>query len=348
MKHIIGLFDDRADAIRAQQDLLRAGFPASDVRVTTETAGSTTGAHTGESFWESIKDFLGLEPTDVYKEAARRGGTLLRVQTTDERADMAADIMNRFNPVDVDRRADEWRKEGWRSTSTTTAATSAVPPATTAPRTPTAPLSGTAARSTTSGEQVIPVTQEELNIGKRRIEHGGVRVFTEVHETPVQKDVTLRDEKVHIERRPADRPAGPEAFQERTIEAREVHEEPVINKEARVTEEVVIGKDVRERTEQVKDKVRRTDVKVEELEDSFRNDFQKSFAGTNYTYDQVRPAYDMGRQLAGEERFRDRDWTMVEPEARTTVEKRYPGKWETFRPAVRCGYNEACRRTRTR
>src|SRR5579884_612986 len=165
MKHVIGLFDDRSEAIRAQQELLRAGFQATDVHVIAETA-DPQGANTGQSFWDSIKDFLGLEPTDVYREAARRGGTLVRVRTADERADMAADILNRFNPVDVDSRADQWRKEGWSPTSRSTTTTTAAPIAGSARTSPTTP-SRTAPRAQATGEQVIPVTKEELNVSKR-------------------------------------------------------------------------------------------------------------------------------------------------------------------------------------
>jgi stress response protein YsnF len=43
-------------------------------------------------------------------------------------------------------------------------------------------------------------------------------------------------------------------------------EEAVVSKEARVVEEVVVNKEVEERTETVRDTVRRTDVDVREME----------------------------------------------------------------------------------
>jgi stress response protein YsnF len=54
-------------------------------------------------------------------------------------------------------------------------------------------------------EEVIPVAEEELRIGKRDVSHGRVRVRSYVVETPVSEQVSLREENVHIERRPADR-----------------------------------------------------------------------------------------------------------------------------------------------
>ena len=76
----------------------------------------------------------------------------------------------------------------------------------------------------------------------------------------------MRDENVSVERRSVDRPlSGSEgAFRERTIEADEKREEAVVNKEARVKEEVVVRKDAQQRTETVSDKVRRTEVEVDD------------------------------------------------------------------------------------
>jgi len=50
------------------------------------------------------------------------------------------------------------------------------------------------------------------------------------------------------------------------MEVREKSEEAVVQKQARVVEEVRVGKEVNERTETVRDTVRRTDVQVEETD----------------------------------------------------------------------------------
>ena len=69
-----------------------------------------------------------------------------------------------------------------------------------------------------------------------------------------------------IERRPVNRELRPgdAAFQERTIEAVERGEEAVVDKTARVGEEIGIRKDVATETETVRDTVRRQDVEVED------------------------------------------------------------------------------------
>ena len=119
----------------------------------------------------------------------------------------------------------------------------------------------------------IPVVEEDVKIGKREVERGGVRVKTTVQETPVEEQVNLREEHVRVERRPVDRAATAadisQAQHGRTIDVREKSEEAVVQKEARVVEEVVVDKEATQRTETVRDTVRKTDVDV--VEDTNRN-----------------------------------------------------------------------------
>ncbi len=117
-------------------------------------------------------------------------------------------------------------------------------------------------------ERVIPVVEEELAVGKRTVDQGGVRVFRRVVEIPVEETVALREEHVLIERNPVDRPATDADLElqgERVIELTETAEEAVVGKDARVVEEVVVGKVAGERTEHISETVRRTQVEMEEL-----------------------------------------------------------------------------------
>jgi uncharacterized protein (TIGR02271 family) len=98
-----------------------------------------------------------------------------------------------------------------------------------------------------------------------------------VVEKPVQEQVTLRQENVSVERRPVEGSRagalqGDELFRERTIEVDETSEEAVVSKEARVKEELVVRKDVNERTETVSDTVRKTEVDIEDDRTATRRD----------------------------------------------------------------------------
>ena len=68
----------------------------------------------------------------------------------------------------------------------------------------------------------------------------------------------LREEQVHVERRPGDGPVSntdPTAFTEGTLEVSATREEPVVSKQVRVVGEVAVRKDAHERTETVRDTV---------------------------------------------------------------------------------------------
>jgi uncharacterized protein (TIGR02271 family) len=124
-------------------------------------------------------------------------------------------------------------------------------------------------RSNVSGvsgrDEVIPVAEEELHVGTREVGRGRVRIHSRVVERPVQEQVTLRDETIEVERRPASgRAVSGDPFQERTIEVEERDEEAVVSKEARVKEELVVRKDVEQRSKTISDTVRKTEVDIED------------------------------------------------------------------------------------
>jgi hypothetical protein len=58
---------------------------------------------------------LGIPEEDagVYAEGIRRGGTLVIIRTPDERAEDARAIMERYNPINIERSERRWREMGW-------------------------------------------------------------------------------------------------------------------------------------------------------------------------------------------------------------------------------------------
>jgi uncharacterized protein (TIGR02271 family) len=115
---------------------------------------------------------------------------------------------------------------------------------------------------------VIPIVEEQLVVGKREVDRGGVRVYSHVVEQPVSADVTLRDEKILVERRPVSRVATAADFnmgQGSVIELKATGEEAVVGKTAHVVEEVLVGKASSEHTEVLHESVRKTEVEVEQV-----------------------------------------------------------------------------------
>ena len=195
--------------------------------------------------------------------------------------------------------------------------------------------------------QVIPVMQEELKVGKRMVQRGGVRIYQRLVETPVQESVSLREERVNVERRPVDRPIDPSqvgAFRETSFELRENAEEAVVQKTARVVEEVVVGKEVSQRTDQIKDTVRSMQVDVEQLggmdsDDDYRGHWDSNFANMGGTFDEYAPAYRYGASMRDSDSYRGRSWDESETTLRSNWESHNPtSAWGKFKDAVRHGW----------
>jgi uncharacterized protein (TIGR02271 family) len=269
---IIGMFDSKEAAAAARQRLISEGFSADDIRMSsgdsTSSASTTIGStHEDKGFWASIKEMFGADDDadseyGYYTEGARRGGVVLTVDADESQVDRVADILRDSGAVNVDERASEWAQSGGSSTTAFAGANSASTERTGYSAT------GRAAGASDAASR-IDVVKEDLQVGKRVVNRGGVRIVKRTIERPVENDVTLREERVSVDRRAADRPLqgseANDAFKDQTFELNESSEEAVAQKTARVVGEVVVGKTATERTEKVRDTVRETDVQVEKL-----------------------------------------------------------------------------------
>jgi uncharacterized protein (TIGR02271 family) len=283
---VTALFDSRSAAENAIERLVNAGVPHDRICLMPgdESEASDAGASSRpiliplepRGFWGFLGDWLlPDEDRHVYTEGLSRGGYLISVTTGDEHYARVMAILDSADAIDIDERAESWRAEGWACWSGAAAGASTwmgSAPSRTTRESPTDDLSednrasGAEAGLSDRDEQVLPVVEERLRVGKRDVSHGRVRVRSYVVETLVKEQVSLREEHVAIERRPADRTLSDadQAFQERTIEAEKRGEEAVVSKEVRVTEEIVVRKEAEQRIETVFDTVRETKVEVED------------------------------------------------------------------------------------
>ena len=265
------MFDTRADADRAVAALRTAGIAdvvltGSDAEGQDSIQRDPSGGTRSESrgFFDSIGDFFFPEEDRyAYAEGLTRGGYLVTVSNIpQEQYQTALDILDDEGAVDLDARAEEWRKEGWSDYDRATGVA-------TDGYAETRIESETFASRPRDSEQDdddgrIDIVEERVTVSKRQTEGGRVRVRSYVRDVPVERDVELRDERVSIERRPVDRPASEADFADRTIEAREYVEAPVVHKDARVVEEINIDKQVDSHVETVRDSVRKTEVEIED------------------------------------------------------------------------------------
>ena len=80
----------------------------------TTLAGAGLGAATGGLVGALADAGMSEREAAAYAEGVRRGGTLVTVGTDEDQVGSATDILNRFTPVDINRRAGEWQSSGWR------------------------------------------------------------------------------------------------------------------------------------------------------------------------------------------------------------------------------------------
>ena len=272
---LVGMFDTQAEASAAQSKLLAAGFAAGALRMTgatdastgtsttTGTAAATTAPHQEGAIARFFDHLFGSDDDDLdvdhhkstYGEAFRRGSYGLTVETASEGEMVKAEqILNAAGAIDVDERSEAWRNEGWTGAAANVG---------------TGATAGANAAVETGTPRKLQEVEEQLQVGKRAVARGGVRVFTRMTEVPVEESVTLREERAAIKRTAVDRVASAadlEAFKEGSIEVRETGEEAVVSKTARVTGEVEVGKTATEREETIRDTVRQTKVEVETID----------------------------------------------------------------------------------
>jgi stress response protein YsnF len=385
-KTLVALYDTFADAERVVQELIADGFARSHIHLALDHTKSRA-AHASSVEWDSAYEGANLLETladlgvpydeaHAYAEGVRRGGALVVVESSDERAERGMEILRRLHPVDIHERTAQWRQEGW--TGYDANALTSTPTSRTAPTTrraqeqarATTRVADTGARPRRiegQEEIAIPVVEEDIAIGKREVERGHVRIYSRVTEQPVEEAVRLREEKVTVERRPVDRPATDADFAaagKDVIEMTETAEEPVVTKRARVVEEVVVQKEVTEHTETVHGAERHTDVDVQRepetapqtrrvtaIQDfaTYTDDFRKhhitAFGTSGVAYAEYEPAYRYGYELGMNERYRGRDWAALETDARRDWEARHPSTWERFKDAIRYGWDKVRART---
>lgn len=120
----------------------------------------------------------------------------------------------------------------------------------------------------TTGEEIhVPVMEEELTATVRSQQAGAVRIEKDVVTEERILDVPVTEERVRVERRVVDRPVSAsdtQAFTDTVIDVPVETEVVEVQKQARVAEELVISKEAVQRTERVRDTVRREEVFVDE------------------------------------------------------------------------------------
>lgn len=264
---VVGFFDQASEAQNAVEALVNSGFSRDQIDLSTANASSTNTYDTGMTTSSTRDDEGGIggffrslfgddddDRTSRYSTVGERSSIVTVHATSEDHAERAADILDEYGAVDVDERYNEYSGTQTYGTTGTSNLT-----------TGTTQTTGVVNEGETLS---VPIIEENLQVGKQTVETGGVRVRSRIVERPVEEHLRLRTERVIVQRNPVNRTATSadfNTFREGDIELTEHAERAVVAKEARVVEEVTVGKQVDERDEVVRDTVRRTDVDVEQV-----------------------------------------------------------------------------------
>jgi len=243
---VIGFFDNATEAQKAVDQLTNIGITRDNIDVSTGAADSSHVSRENDNesgITRFFKSLFGDDDTeaDRYSKVGQNTTIVTVHAQSDDQAERAADLLDDCGAIDVDERSAQY---GYTSADRTDNL-------------------GEGNQQTT-----IPKIEENFEVGKREVERGGVRVRSRIVEKPVEDNVRLREEHISVDRQPVNRPATEAdraALQDRDIELTERAEVPVVNKEARVVEEVRLNKEVTERNETVRDTVRNTEIDVDRI-----------------------------------------------------------------------------------
>lgn len=220
--------------------------------------GAGVGAATGGLIGALGESGIPREQAEYYAEGVRRGGALVTAQVPDGDVERSISILDRYDPIDIQRRVSEWRSSGWSGFDENA--------------------------SLPSGMGTTPAA------------------------TPATPGSLYRD------------PVPSMSTQSSVRTASQTMDSPSVPR----TQDT-LGENMA----------------YQDYDTGFRRHFQTTFGNSGYSYDQYEPAYRYGYGLAADAQYRDRDWSVIESDARRHWEERNQGPWENFKDAVKHAWNEA-------
>lgn len=274
---IVTLFDTLAHAEAAERNLIKAGFDESDISIIRNEDIDRSDLDGEQSIWQKLfGETLTDEDRAIYSEAVRQNGTVLTIRVDEDERAKALAVLNRHQISDETR----YYKEPLAHTDTLSpvAGTAAIAGTTAATHTPLAHEDNVVARELAEREnvghrayltgdetqdEILQLAKEDLEIGKRIESEGQKNIRRYVVEHDVSRTINLKEQHAEVLRRKVDRPVdGNIDWSDKEISVEEYAEKPVVNKTARVVEEVVVKKVNTDHDQVIEDTVREQKVDV--------------------------------------------------------------------------------------
>jgi uncharacterized protein (TIGR02271 family) len=254
---IVAAFDTATNAQAASEALKAGGFHSDDISMFDK---NRVGMRQPGLWDRMFGGGLHEHEAEVYSETLNRGGVVLSVRVPDSEVAHATGILDIHRPIDVHDRAVTTGIAPAAHLEAAAASIAAAPIAT-------VQKVAVSPKLAEAHEAVLRLAEEQLEVGKRMVETGKTRVRRFVTEREVSTDVTLHEEHADVLRCAVTDPKyiGEIDWADNTIEVVETAEQALVNKTARVVEEVSLKKIGSDHVETVRDKIRRQQVEIERL-----------------------------------------------------------------------------------
>ncbi|MEA4907107.1 MAG: hypothetical protein VB089_05785 [Anaerolineaceae bacterium] len=271
-------------------------------------AGAVVGGVTGSLVGALVDLGIPEETAGYYLEGVRRGGTLLTVHTSDDMSDLAVDILNRHFPVDINRRAKDWRKTGWTK------------------------FEDSYQPNVKSPEKYpgnVGLSDERSN----RMDSGSP---TPIGMAGSTEDPELKDHTGHQSyEAPSVGMAGSTEDPELDSSRRRSFQTPPTGMAGSTEDPELSGHSARAPYEAPPQGMAGSTVSFADYDQDFRRHFANSPHAQIYTYEDFIPAYRFGYDIAREHRYGHRsDWNEIYSSAEEDWEREHPISWERFKDSV--------------
>jgi uncharacterized protein (TIGR02271 family) len=263
---LVAVYDTPGHADAAVKALTAAGFHQSDISVFDEArfkAGRTAIAQGVKEagLWRRLfGGDLYLHEAAVYGQTVEDGGVVISLRVPETEVAHASAVLDIHRPVDVEDRA------------VTTGVAPAAHVEAIEQKLDAVPLAAVqqvavSPQFAAAQPDVLRLAEEQLDVGKQMIETGRTRVRRFVTERDVAHDVTLHHEHAEVLRQAITDPSyvGEIDWADGTIEVIETAEHALVNKTARIVEEIGLRKIGSDHIETIKDKLRRQQVEIERI-----------------------------------------------------------------------------------
>ena len=279
---IAAVFDTAEHARAAVSALKAGGFHDEDIsvidrsRLAGGSRSTANGALKEPGMWNRL--FGGdvyKHEANVYGQTVQEGGTVVSLRAPDNEVAHATGILDLHHPIDVHDRA------------VTSGIASAARVDSAAKWSAAAPMAAQQSVAVTpklaeAHDDMLRLAEEQLQVGKEMIETGRTRVRRFTTEREVAQDVTLHEEHAEVFRRAVSEPAtfADVDWADSEIEVTESAEHALVNKTARVVEEIALRKVGTDHVETLHEKLRRQQAEVVRVDAAGRTIDPRNAAGS--------------------------------------------------------------------